>query len=342
MNAAIFRRHGGPDVLEYTDVPEPRIGSGEVLIRVKACSVNHLDLWIRQGLPAYRISLPHISGCDVAGIIERLGPGVITCSIGDRVVLAPGLSCGECAWCQAGHDNLCATYGIRGAATDGGYAEFALARARDVLPMPARLSFEEAAAYPLVFLTAWHMLVTRAKLQAGERVLVHAAGSGIGHAAIQIATHLNARVCTTVGSDAKTPKAIALGAERAINYQRENFETQMKEWTEGRGVDVVFEHVGPATWESSVRVLAKGGRLVTCGATSGPSVTLDLRYLFSRQLSLFGSMMGTRAELEAVTRLIGQQQLKPVVDAAIPLREARAAQERLLKREVFGKLVLVP
>jgi len=204
------------------------------------------------------------------------------------------------------------------------------------------MAFEEAAAYPLVFLTAWHMLVTRAKLRAGERVLVHAAGSGTGHAAIQIAKHLQATVCTTVGSDEKIPKAKALGAEEVINYQRENMEARVKDWAQGHGVDVVFEHIGPATWESSVRVLAKGGRLVTCGATSGPSVTLDLRYLFSRQLSLLGSMMGTRAELEAVARLIGEGRLKPIVDTVIPLREARVAQGRLLRREVFGKLVLAP
>lgn len=342
MKAVVFRQHGGLDVLEYVDVPEPHIGPGEILVRVKACSVNHLDLWIRQGIPAYRISLPHISGCDVAGIVERLGPGVTTCRVGDRVVLAPGMSCGACAWCRAGQDNLCASYGIRGAAIDGGYAQWAAARAQDAIPLPANVSFERAAAYPLVFLTAWHMLVTRAKLQAGERVLVHAAGSGIGHAAIQIATHLHAAVCTTVGSDAKVPNAAALGADLVINYQREPFEARVKEWTGAQGVDVVFEHIGPGTWESSVRVLAKGGRLVTCGATAGPSVTLDLRYLFSRQLSLLGSMMGTRAELEAVTQLIGQGRLTPVVDSVVPLREARAAQERLLKREVFGKLILVP
>lgn len=342
MKAVVFRRHGGPEVLEYTDVPESTIGPGQILVRVKACSINHLDLWIRQGLPAYRITLPHISGCDVAGVIDRLGPGVTTCKVGDRVVLAPGLSCGECAWCRSGDDNLCATYGIRGAATDGGYAEWVTARAQDALAIPAAMAFEEAAAYPLVFLTAWHMLVTRAKLRAGERVLVHAAGSGTGHAAIQIAKHLQATVCATVGSDEKIPKAKALGAEEIINSRRENVEARVKDWAQGRGVDVVFEHIGPATWESSVRVLAKGGRLVTCGATSGPSVTLDLRYLFSRQLSLLGSMMGTRAELEVVARLIGEGRLKPVIDAVIPLREARAAQERLLRREVFGKLILAP
>jgi NADPH:quinone reductase-like Zn-dependent oxidoreductase len=342
MKAVVFRRHGGPEALEYADVPEPSPGSDEILVRVKACSVNHLDLWIRQGIPAYRIQLPHISGCDVAGVVERVGAGVTHLAVGDSVVLAPGLSCGQCDWCRAGEDNLCASYGIRGAKTDGGYAELTVALARDALPLPPDLSFEEAAAFPLVFLTAWHMLVTRAKLQMGETVLVHAAGSGIGHAAIQIAKHLGARVLTTVGSEAKMPKAKALGADEVINYTGEDFEERVNALTQQRGVSVVFEHIGPQTWEKSLRVLAKGGRLVTCGATSGPTVPLDLRYVFSRQLTILGSMMGTRAELEQVIALIGQRNLKPVVDTVFPLREARAAQERMLSRNVFGKLVLRP
>lgn len=342
MKAVIFSCHGGPDVLEYADVPDPSPADGQILIRVKACALNHLDLWIRQGLPAYRIQLPHICGCDVAGIVERLGSGVTGLKVGDRVVLAPGLSCGACDWCRAGQDNLCVSYGIRGAATDGGYAQVLSARASDAIPIPERLSFEAAAAFPLVFLTAWHMLVGRARLQAGETVLVHAAGSGVGHAAIQIAKHLKATVYATVGSDAKIPKAQQLGADEVINYQREPFEERIKTLTQGRGVHVVVEHVGPQTWESSLRVLGKGGRLVTCGATSGPSVPLDLRYVFSRHLAILGSTMGTRAELETVARLVGEGALRPVVDTVFPLQEARAAQERMHRRDVFGKLILVP
>jgi NADPH:quinone reductase-like Zn-dependent oxidoreductase len=342
MHAVIFRQHGGPEVLEYTDVPEPPIGIGQILVRVRACALNHLDIWVRQGIPAYRISLPHICGCDVAGMVERVGSGVERVTAGERVLLAPGLSCGQCERCQAGHDTLCDVYGIRGAACDGGYAELVSARERDAIPIPKGISFEEAAAFPLVFLTAWHMLVGRANLQAGEIVLIHAAGSGVGHAAIQIAKLLNATVYTTVGSDAKIANAKALGADEVVNYQRENFEARMKALTQDRGVDVVFEHIGPGTWEGSLRLLAKGGRLVTCGATSGPSVTLDLRYVFSRQLSLLGSMMGTRAELLEVTRLIGERKLRPIIDTVFPLREARAAQERMLQRDIFGKLILTP
>ena len=340
MKAVIFRRHGGPEVLEYAEMSDPTVEPGGIVVRVKACALNHLDLWIRQGIPAYHVTLPHISGCDVAGVVEHIGSGVTSVKPGDRVVLAPGIGCGLCEWCRAGQDNLCVSYRIRGAGTDGGYAELIGARAGDVLPLPERLSFEEAAAFPLVFLTAWHMLVTRARLQAGETVLVQAAGSGVGHAAVQIAKHLKAMVYATVGSDAKAVKAKSLGADEFINYQREPVHERVKALTRERGVDVVFEHVGPQTWEGSVRSLAKGGRLVTCGATSGPTTTLDLRYLFSRQLSMLGSLMGTRAELEQVTRLIGQGALRPVVDTVFPLREARRAQERLLNREVFGKLVL--
>ena len=353
MKAVIFRRHGGPEVLEEADLPEPPLGSDQLLVRVKACAVNHLDVWIRQGIPAYRVQLPHISGCDVAGIVERIGAGVTDVDIGDRVVLAPGISCGACAPCRAGEDNLCVSFAIRGAGpgsssantgagADGGYAELARASARDAVPLPPGLSFEEGAAFPLVFLTAWHMLVGRAKLAAGETVLVHAAGSGVGHAAIQVAKYLKATVYATVGSDAKIPKAAALGADAVINYQREPFEERIKTMTQGRGVDVVVEHIGPQTWEGSLRLLAKGGRLVTCGASSGPSVPLDLRYVFSRELAILGSMMGTRAELQIVSRLIGERALRPVVDTVFPLRDARAAQERMLQRALFGKLILVP
>ena len=342
MNAVLFRRHGGPEVLEYTDVPDPSPGPGEVLVRVKACAINHLDHWLREGLPAYRLTLPHIPGSDVAGVVERLGEGVARLREGDRVVLTPALRCGRCEACRQDADTFCPSFGIRGAACPGGYAELAVAKAEDALPIPAGLSFEEAAAFPLVFLTAWHMLVGRARLQPGESVLVHAAGSGVGHAAVQIAKHLGATVFATVGSEAKAAKAKILGADAVINYERARFEERLKELTGGRGVQVVVEHVGPQTWEGSLKSLAKGGRLVTCGATTGPTAPLDLRYVFSRQLSLLGSMMGTRAELLEVLTLIGARRLRPVIDSVFPLREARQAHERLLRRDVFGKLLLLP
>ncbi|HEX9781057.1 MAG TPA: zinc-binding dehydrogenase [bacterium] len=342
MKAVIFDRFGGPEVLRHADVPDPSPGPGEVLVRVEACSINRVDCWVRQGLPAYRTKLPHVSGADIAGIIERVGPGVSAHRPGARVVLTPGLSCGSCARCQAGEDNLCDTYGIRGATNDGGYAEFALAREQDVLPLVQSVPFEQAAAFPLVFLTAWHMLVARAAVQSGERVLVHAAGSGVGHAAVQIAKLRGAVVYATVGSDEKAQRARELGAEEVINYGRESFADRLRALTGGRGVDVVVEHVGPAVWEDSVRALAKGGRLVTCGATTGPQAPLDLRYVFSRQLSVLGSIMGTRSELVGLLELLAAGRVKPVVHRAWPLAEARAAQEQLLSRAVFGKLILIP
>lgn len=342
MKAVLFRTHGGPEVLEYTDVPDPSPGPGQALIRVKACALNHLDLWIRQGIPAYQISLPHISGCDVAGVVERLGPGVEGAAPGDRVFIAPGLSCFACDACQAGHDNLCASYGIFGARTDGGYAQLAVARAGDLIPIPEGVSFEEAAAFPLVFLTAWHMLITRSALRPGETVLVQAAGSGTGHAAVQIAKLSGATVYATVGSEPKAAKAGALGADAVIIHSHDDVLARIQDLTRRQGVDVVFEHIGPQTWEGSLKALKKGGRLVTCGATTGASVPLDLRYVFSRQLTILGSMMGTRAELLTLTRLIGQRRLRPVIDTVLPLSEARAAQERMLARNVFGKLLLAP
>lgn len=342
MNAALLRRFGGPDAFELSQLPDPDPGPGQVLVRVKACALNHLDVWIRQGLPAYGTTLPHVCGSDVSGVIERPGPGVTHLKPGDRVVLAPGMSCGQCGMCRSQRDNLCDTYSIRGTNSPGGYAELTVARAVDVLPLPDGLSFEQAAAFPLAFLTAWHMLAGRAKLQGRETVLVHAAGSGIGHAAVQIAKYLKATVYTTVGSDAKAAKARTLGADDVINYTSEDFEARIKTLTNGRGVDVVFEHIGPVTWERSLRVLAKGGRLVTCGATSGPSVPLDLRYMFSRQLTVLGSRMGTRAELDVVAGLVAGRSLTPQVDAVFPLRQAREAHERMESRNVFGKLVLVP
>lgn len=344
MKAAIFKEFGGPDKLIYEDVPIPQIGRDEVLIRVRACSINHLDIWIRQGIPAYKLTLPHISGCDIAGIVEAVGEDIDRSRVrgGDRVIVAPGLSCFRCANCLSGMDNLCESYRIIGAQVDGGYAEYTKVSGINIIPMPEGISFEEAAAFPLTFLTAWHMLIGRAGLSPGEDVLIIAAGSGIGVAAVQIAKLAGARVIATAGTDEKIERAKGLGADEVINYTKGDFAGKVKEITDGRGVDVVFEHVGPATWDKSIASLAKNGRLITCGATTGPEVKLDLRYIFMRQETIIGSIMGTRKELLQITRLIGQRRLKPVIDSVYPLYEARQAQERMLSRENFGKIILVP
>lgn len=340
MKAVVFHEHGGPENLRYEDRPDPKITKNEVLVRVKACALNHLDIWIRQGVPGYPLSLPHISGCDVAGVVEQVGAEVANLSVGDRVYVSPGLSCWQCKWCRSGRDNLCHSFKILGAQVDGGYAELVKVSGGDVIPMPESLTFEQAAAFPLVSLTACHMLLTLGELRPGETVLVMGAGSGVGSIAIQIARLVGARVITTVGADEKIPKGRALGADDVINHAKEDIPQRVKALTGGAGVDLVIEHIGPEVWEACIRSMAKGGRLVTCGATTGAEATMNLRYLFTRHLTIKGSYMGTRADLLQVAELVGQGKLKPVVDRVFPLKEARAAQEYLLARKAFGKLVL--
>jgi NADPH:quinone reductase-like Zn-dependent oxidoreductase len=340
VKAILFRRHGGPEVLEYVDAPDPEPRPSEVLVRVRACALNHLDLWVRGGLPNVRIPLPHIPGSDVAGEIAGIGAEVTTARVGQKVVLAPLLSCGKCPACVAGLDNQCRTATNLGYMMDGGCAEFVCAPEVNCLAYPENLSFEEAAAIPLVFQTAWHMLIGRAQLQPGETVLVLGAGSGVGSAAIQIAKFFGARVITTAGSEAKLEKARQLGADHVINRTTQNIREEVRRITDRRGVNVVFEHVGTATWEDSLASLALAGRLVTCGNTTGYDAKIDLRFLFSRQLSLLGSYMGVKSELHTVMKLVSAGQLKPVVDRIFPLPEAAAAHAYLESDQQFGKVVL--
>ena len=343
MNAVTFHQHGGPEQLLYEDVAVPVPQAGEVLVRVRACALNHLDIWIRQGIPNYPITLPHISGCDVSGVVERVGEAVQTpFSIGQPVVVSPGISCWQCECCLAGRDNFCPTYRLVGAQVDGGYAEFVKVPAVNLLPMPAGLTVEQAAAYPLVSVTAWHMVKTLANVQPGETVLVMGAGSGVGSMGVQIARLLGARVLSTVGTDDKRERAEMLGSDVVINHAREDVTDRVRAATDGRGVDVIVEHVGQAVWESCLRSLTRGGRLVTCGSTSGPESRLDVRSVYARQLTIMGSYMGTRAELLEVSRFIRDGKLTPVVDSVFPLSDARQAQERMLARKSFGKIILVP
>lgn len=307
-------------------------------MRVRACALNHLDLWERRGIERVKIPLPHISGSDVAG--EVIEPGESGLAVGARVMLQPGLSCGRCQACLDGRDNDCPRYDVLGYSSDGGYAELIAVPAGQLIPIPDAIDFVQAAAFPLVFVTAWHMLVTRARLQAGETVLIIAAGSGVGQAAIQIANLLGARIIATAGTDEKLDRARALGAGEAINHQTHRISEEVRRLTAKRGVDVVAEHVGQATWEESVRCLARAGRLVTCGATTGHAGAIDLRFLFARQLSLLGSYMGTKGELLRAAPLFFEGRLKPVVDRTFPLAEAADAQRWLEGRRQFGKIVL--
>ena len=342
MKATIFRQHGGAEVLEYADVDEPRIRANEVLVEVRACALNHLDVWARKGLPGIEIPLPHILGNDIAGVVREAGEVVDWVKPGDEVLLHPGVSCGHCAECLRGTDNLCASYDMLGYRRDGGYAQLVAAPAVNVIPKPQNLSWEEAAALPLVTVTAWHMLVTRAAVQPGEDVLIHAAGSGVGSIGIQIAKLRGTRVIATAGSDEKLEKARSLGADEVINYTRADWPKEVRRLTGKKGVEVVFEHTGAETWPGSISSLARDGRLVTCGATSGYDARTDLRQVFYRHLSLLGSFMGSKAELLDAMKFIERGQIRAVVDRALPLAEARRAHELMEDRAQFGKLVLVP
>lgn len=338
MKAVRFHQHGSVDVLRFEEAPDPRPGPGEAIVRVRACALNHLDLWERRGLERVTIPLPHISGSDVAGeVVEAPDGGP---PAGSRVLIQPGLSCGRCPACLSGADNRCADYDVIGYRRDGGYAERVRAPAINLVPLPDHVSFVEAAAFPLTFLTAWHMLVGVARIQPGEAALVLAAGSGVGHAAIQIAKLAGARVIATAGTPEKLSRARELGADAVVHHHDQDVAQEVRRLTGGRGVDVVVEHVGQATWNASVRSLARGGRLVTCGATTGPEVGLDLRALFARQIALLGSYMGTKAELLHVARLVFDGKLRPAIDRVYPLAKAAEAQRRLEDRSAFGKIVL--
>lgn len=341
MNAVVLYEHGGTEVLRYEERPDPTPGAGEVRVRVGACALNRLDLWVRRGLPHLKLRYPFLLGSDVAGTVDGLGAGVRGVRDGDEVVLNPGVSCGRCRACLSGRDNLCPEYGILGETRDGGYADFIVVPAQNLLPAPVRLSVAERATLPLTFLTAWQMLVGKARLQPGETVLIHAAGSGVGSAAVQIARLHGAEVIATASSDDKLARARSLGAQHTVKSDAD-LVAAVKAITGKRGVDVVFEHTGAATWAQSILACARGGRIVTCGSTSGFDAHTDLRHVFFRQLQIFGSTMGPKGDLFAVLDHVAAGRLQPVLDRTYPLREAAAAHQRLEDRAQFGKIVLLP
>jgi len=340
VKAIQFHQFGGPEVLKLEDVPDLRPREDQVLVRVRACALNHLDLWIRKGLPG--VKLPHINGSDVSGDAAEVGSYVAGVKRGARVLLVPMTFCNHCAQCTAGQQSFCREFTVLGYGNDGGNAEYIAVPAVNVIPIPDTLSYDQAASVPLVFLTAWHMLVTRAHIKAGDMVLVLGGGSGVGSAAIQISKMVGAMVIATAGDDAKLQKSRELGADHTINHYKQKIADEVRRITSKAGVDIVFEHVGAATFDDSVRSLRPGGTLVTCGATTGPEAKFDIRVLFSRQLSFLGSYMGTMGDLHEVLKHVFAGRLKPVVDRTFPLSEARAAHERLEKSEQFGKIVLNP
>jgi NADPH:quinone reductase-like Zn-dependent oxidoreductase len=342
MKAVRFHEFGDIDALRIDDAPVPPIGPNDVLIRLKAAALNHLDLWVRSGSRGRDIPLPHIPGSDGAGIIAETGTEVRHLKQGDPVLISPGLACGHCDKCLSGRDNLCHEYRVVGMKENGTYAEFIALPSVNVAPIPLGLDFPQAAAIPLVFLTAWHMLVGRARIVRGQTVLVHGAGSGVGSAGIQIAKLLGARVITTAGSDEKLAKARALGADEVINYRTQDFVEEVKRLTGRRGVDVVFEHIGGEVLEKSIPVVTRGGCLVTCGATTEYSAKLDIRYVYSRHQTIYGSWMGAKDELLSVLKFFEgpARTLQPVVDSIYPLEAAAGAQRKMEERRNFGKIVL--
>lgn len=344
MKAIRFHNFGDTEVLRLEDVPKPRIGPNNILLQMKAAALNHLDIWVRSGSREKNIPLPHILGSDGSGIIAEVGSAVDFFKVGDKVLISPGISCGYCEMCLGGTDNLCRTYHVLGTKEDGTYAEFVKLPADNVLPIPDGLDFNQAAAIPLVFLTAWHMLVGVARIKPGETVLVHAAGSGVGSAGIQIAKLFGAHVITTASSIEKLNKARELGVDDGINYKENDFVEEVKRITDKRGVDIVFEHTGGEIFQKSILTLAKGGRLVTCGATSDYVGKIDLRYIYAKHLSLYGSFMGTKREMIEVLNFfkkgVGAVQMQPVIDSVFPLDKAVEAHKRLEDRKIFGKIVL--
>jgi NADPH:quinone reductase-like Zn-dependent oxidoreductase len=340
MKAVRIHQFGGPEVLSYEEVADPQPREDQVLVRVRACAMNHLDIWVRKGLPG--VGLPHILGSDIAGEVVSAGEYVSGFTVGQRVLLAPMHFCGRCPACADGRQNQCREFTVLGNAVDGGNCELIAAPAANVIPIPDQLSFDQAASVPLVFLTAWHMLVGRAAVRPGQTVLVLGASSGVGIAAIQIAKLFHARVIATAGDERKMQKGRELGADFVINHYQQKISQEVRRITAGEGVDIVIEHVGAATWEESLKSMKAGATLVTCGATSGPEAKFDLRFLFARHLAFLGSYMGTLGELHEVLGHVFAGRLKPVVDRTFALQEVRAAHEYMEKSQMFGKIVLNP
>ena len=341
MKAVVFHAQGGIDKLRYEDAPDPTISASEILVKVFACAVNHLDIRARRDRPEVR-PFPHILGSDIAGQVAEVGTEVRNVAVGDSVVLSPCVPCGQCVDCLNGDENLCDFQILLGFQTNGGYAEYVKAPAENATLISSQLSYYEAAAMPMAYLTAWHMLVTRAGVSPGEDVLILSAGSGVGSAGLQIAKLCGARVFATASADDKLERARQLGADFTINYTDADFSEVVRDETEGRGVDVVFEHVGAATWDQSIACLAKNGRLVSCGVTTGNIGEIDIRKMYQKQLTIMGSALGTTSELRTIIRLAEQGKLCPTIDRVLPLRQAAEAHRVMEARENFGKICLTP
>jgi len=342
MKAVVIHKNGGPEALVYEDREDPKPRPNEVLIEVRAAAINHVDIWIRKGIPGVTFPFPLIPGCDAAGVIRSVGEAVTGLAPGTRVTINPGISCGHCEFCADGFGSQCNTFSMVGENRDGSYAQLLTVPAHIVLPIPETLSFEEAAAAPLVTLTAWSMMVNKGRIRPGEDILILGVGAGVGTAALQIAKITGCRVFAAASTDAKLERAQALGADFLINYAKEEFDKKIRQLTDRRGVDVVVDYVGAETWVRSLRSARKGGRILTCGATTGYDPKTDLRQIFYRQLQVIGSTMGSPRDFFDAMRCVFRGQIKPVIDRVLPLSEARSGHEAIERREVFGKVVLTP
>jgi NADPH:quinone reductase-like Zn-dependent oxidoreductase len=342
MKAAFFKEHGGSDKIIYGEYRDPVPEAGEAVVRVRACALNHVDMLLLDGRYPPPEGLPHVNGCEVTGTVEASGAGVAGLTKGQRVIVFPGFSCGTCEFCLRGERTVCLRYGYLGAAKDGGYAELVKAPATNLLPLPEAISFEAGAAVPLAMLTSWHALIAQANLRPGQTVLVQAAGSGVGSAAIQIARLVGARVMATVGSDDKVEFARSLGAEHVVNYRTQDFVEEAKKWTGKRGVDVVVEHIGGETFERSSYALTRLGTLVSIGSHDTHWGRLDLRHVYSKNLRILGTNLGSILELRTILDYLAAGRLKPVIDRTFALKDARAAVQHVLDRKNKGKVLLVP
>lgn len=344
MDAVVFDEHGGPEVLEYREVPVPEVGPEEMLVEVRACALNHLDKFVREGIPGQDLELPHVSGADIAGVVAEVGDRVTAVSPGDRVLVDPRITCGTCEYCRAGETNRCTdeVHGNLGEEYWGGLAAYVVAPAANAIPMPDGAGFEETAALPIAYGTAWRMLVTRAALDPGETVLVLGASGGLGTAGVQIASYLGAEVFAATSSETKMARARERGADHVIDYTEEDFSRAVWELTDKRGVDVVFEHVGQETWEGSIRSLANGGRIVTCGATTGHDATTDIRYLFSREETIIGCRGWQRPELVRLASLVCRGELEPAIDRVVDLADAVEGVRAMEDRDLTGKVIVTP
>lgn len=340
MRAAYIEEHGGPEAVRVGELPDPEPGPGQVRIRVVAAALNHLDLWVRRGIPGVELEMPHVLGADGAGVVDAVGEDVVRWHPGDEVYIQPGLFCGRCEFCQQGEESMCIRFQLLGEHRDGTLAERVVVPVENVYRKPAGTAWETAAAFPLVYQTAWRMVIGRAGLRPGESVLIHGVGGGVAGAALQIARYAGAFVYVTSSSREKLDHAIRMGADVAIDYTVEDVPARIRELTDKRGVDVVVDDVGKATWRDSIECVRRGGRIVTCGATTGNDATTPVNRVYWKQISILGSTMANRRQFAAVARLVIGGRLDPVIDRVHPLEESASALERLEAAEHFGKIVI--